>query len=793
MRSLLLRALWVSGVLVGCGAAPPSRAVHDRTRPPSAADAAVEVPPPRDCDAPPRPSTDAKAAALVMHGVVGKLGDAFVLQATAWPGPRSVVGFHQGGRVTRVLDAPEVDFDHETGRLLIKGPTSSIYTAPDVDPVVLQTPAGGRLGRTFFTADGVVGEVGAQLVAFRSDGAVRSTRDIGFEPYELELRGGAIMARDRDAERYFDITTLVPFEGGGPLLVGRDRVAQLHETDDQGEAAELVIRDRRTGKELLRRAIRMPRQSYRPGAYAMHFSHDGRHFFWLADHLYVLSLATGQIEKTAVVDAGYLDVGITADRSRACLLLSHDNLTVDVRSGRAISSHQRRYVDCELAGGSAFVLDVPLGPTEQVEAQTLRDMSFLLSPHGEQAAFAVSDSADSEAITVVLVDARSSRVRQRLRLAAQRSHGAVLTYARAGTFDVAYRSPQGEDVTTRITFADGSQKVVKQTQEEVVDPGAGQDEGPESLGIEPRAVEVAGSTVLFTTHRTHAFRLERPREALALEGCAGQLSLDGSHVLCERGETMAVHRLEDGKRTEHARPAWAGYGPSYQKAAVSGEGRVALAKDNHLAFSDGSRWLERELAGEGAVEEIAWTRDDRAVLLRGGSTLFYFPVADERPRWQRTFQDRDILEVAPRGGFVRIGRAVFDAEGEQVTKPLPTFALPSLRQDPLELPPEEPAFATTWPRRRGFWSVTSGRDILIAKDGVVTVHDGRRGATIATLLPTARGALAVFADGRVDGLGDGALEVSGLICLRGTEASRWATCASALHDPGALRRHFDCR
>ena len=47
-----------------------------------------------------------------------------------------------------------------------------------------------------------------------------------------------------------------------------------------------------------------------------------------------------------------------------------------------------------------------------------------------------------------------------------------------------------------------------------------------------------------------------------------------------------------------------------------------------------------------------------------------------------------------------------------------------------------------------------------------------------------------FRAGRVDNLGTGALKEPGLVCIRGTRATPWSDCNSALLDPTSLERQL---
>ena len=75
----------------------------------------------------------------------------------------------------------------------------------------------------------------------------------------------------------------------------------------------------------------------------------------------------------------------------------------------------------------------------------------------------------------------------------------------------------------------------------------------------------------------------------------------------------------------------------------------------------------------------------------------------------------------------------------------------------------------------------------------LALHDHATEELIATLLTTKRGALALFQDGHVGTLGTAADDVPGLVCLQGEKVTPWERCAAAFHDPGALRRHLQCR
>ncbi len=769
-----------------CSARATSSGVQASPRPPVATTAVV--PDEVDCSAPTLPPSDTKVLALQASDLIGELGDALILGAIAWPEDKGYVGFYRGGRFTKLFQSSTWAFDDNHGRFFIADGTSArLFEGPDDEPRLVSIPAGQT--KPYFLTDGkLVVLVDTLVHLFEPDGTLIATRDLGVSAYSLEQRGEMLLLTAPDLTvAAVDASDLAPYELSlGHPVATDDLVAELVASKGNPDERVLTIRERHTQKLRQRLTIRPPQSTYPPGRRAMHFTRHGKFFVWLEDGIHFLEIATGRHRKVTVPGGtmGYLDFGITDDGRHACLLVAHNHVTFDLSQGRALTSGPGRYVDCSMGGGRARLVDVPLRPTETISRQSHMDASF--DWNDDRVAFAVWDQADPDAVGVLIVDAKTSRVEHRLRFAAD--PGGALIFPRIDdAFTLAYTNA-GEEVSLRVSFADGSHRPIDPKEVGFLKPPS-----PPSTGIGYAESSVAGSTVrLAGETKSYVFRLEDfGKDLLSLDACEGVLSQGGRSLLCRPNEgPWVVHRLDDGKRFRHEPPKMKGL---YVGAAVADDGMVAAFDAHQVAVSHGTGW-RRHKTPDDVVHQVVWARDSRALLIRGTESLLRWSRDESAPTKlgppPTTCGD---IEVGRYGDFFRCKKTVFDVEGKPKDEP-PILRLSGDSENLAiqSTPAADPVFIDADPGT-GRWSYVGEHGLIRAHRGVVTLYDPKTTAKVLTFVGTDGGVIALFEDGRVDVVGQGALDAPGLVCLRGTEVAPWSSCAERWHDPQAVVRHLRCR
>jgi hypothetical protein len=531
----------------------------------------------------------------------------------------------------------------------------------------------------------------------------------------------------------------------------------------------------------------------------------------------------------------------TADGRFFCQSMDSSDASYDLRARTQLHDRPGFGVRCGVEGDVAHVVRVPLRANEAILELPANGFGnwpdFVLSPDGSKAALFTTDPSldgyQKHELTLLLVDIARARVLHRHvvgtvaeggwtpTLKSEDERGAVATF-----FADLVDGPGSREVA--VDWESGvASAAVKPTSENetVAQPVASSPARPPLLARRPR-IRLAGHTMLVVGDVTEMVALAGAqagtRRLLEADGCRLALSPKGGAAAthCEQSGKLTVTFL-DGRKTGPRAAEWGrvtalavaddgtiAHGSSGAIRVVATDGTVnELVGSEHdggaygsLSFSpDGKRLASYHL---GKRRLVVWDRQ-RGERLWSKSLDIYSPP-------QLRFSDDSTTLAVDSGSRLGAEWAYAADDGKAVDEDALTVwgnhhrvELRSLLHFGSARPIESLELNTRHGRIAG--GTVIGDRLVLATRGVALVYALDDGRAIATLAPLHDGGLlALFEDGRVDGLGLDGLGVDGLgldglgtpvahpelLCLDGTSVVEPSACDAA-RDPGALIRLLD--
>jgi WD40 repeat protein len=728
-------------------------------------------------------------------------------RGTLWPSGVPAVGLYlrAEARMDRVLPAHGVVVSPK-GAVLTLGEAPYLFPGARRDPVPLTVPVDGASfspdGASIFAVGG-----GARVLLDAADGKVLRRRELD-EPGSAAVvawRGDTLLVGeegDYQVVRAGDLGTVIehatgPLSPTGEWIVQAAAPPDWASTSPPGEA--LRVLDTRTGAVLHRERGEPPGFS-RWGGREVHWSPDGRRLSWFSRALHVLDVGRRRTTVVPSVSLGEGDAesafvaGPTPDGARVCFAQDSKDATYDVARRAVLRDRPGRAFRCLVADGTGYVVEIPLLPHEQVVDLPAEGFGtwpdFVFSRDRTLAAVLVTDAripdADARPLSLLVIDVGARELTRRVPLGVIAPGGGrprLVAVEGADAVDVELTSEDPQGGAWRVALATGARSRVPTEPPPIAAPAP----ADPPFAVTHARVEVRGAGVLWNgPEGVVAYRLDRRSEPVRWPAgnCEHQISPRGRWLfrLCASGG----HRGFEGGEVasllgDPPRPVPPQIG--LESFAVADDGGTVMAI-GWSALEISVQGVSRRIVprhGDGSFSSVAWSPDGTLVAAwhPGARTTYLLERGRDTPRWSRpALEDFQVsaLRFSDDGKLVILGpqRALSSADGSDAVVPAPPAAAV---REPLDRD-----------RKDGGELLAGGSVVATASsDGLVRLHEVASGATIATLIPLKQGsAVAIFADGRVDWLGE-TVAAPDVLCLRGTTVVPADRCAPLL-DREALAR-----